>query len=253
VFGISDYLRRRKRAKLLAQPVPNELPRALERDVPYYPHLPPPLQGELQQKVRVFLNEKNFEGCGGFVMTDTVRVQVAAYACLLLLQRDTDFYPGLHAVLLYPEAFVPPMEFEDEHGLVSEMEEPEEGESWSVGTLLLSWEDMARDLETFNGRNVILHEFAHQLYDNGELTHGAAATRARWVEVFDRHYAAHERAVRRGAPTFIDEYGAEDPAEFFSVVTEQFFECPHEFREAHPELYGALRACYAQDPLSYFS
>lgn len=55
-------------------------------------------------------------------------------------------------------------------------------------------------------------------------------------------YAAADR------PTFLDKYGATNPAEFFAVVTEYFFEQPQQLRERHPELYEELKLYYRQDP-----
>ena len=50
--------------------------------------------------------------------------------------------------------------------------------------------------------------------------------------------------------TLIDPYGASNPAEFFAVVTESFFEQPRQLRAKHPELYDQLRGFYQQDPAS---
>jgi len=49
-------------------------------------------------------------------------------------------------------------------------------------------------------------------------------------------------------PTLLDKYGATNPAEFFAVATEYFFEQPHRLKEKHPELYEELRLFYRQDP-----
>jgi Mlc titration factor MtfA (ptsG expression regulator) len=48
--------------------------------------------------------------------------------------------------------------------------------------------------------------------------------------------------------TLINAYGATNPAEFFAVVTETFFEKPRELRSKHPELYSKLQEFYLQDP-----
>ena len=51
-----------------------------------------------------------------------------------------------------------------------------------------------------------------------------------------------------GEPTLLDPYGAEDPAEFFAVATETFFERASELERRHPQLYNELRRFYRQDP-----
>ena len=70
------------------------------------PAFPRPTVVELQGLVQVLLAEKIFEGCGGLVLTDEIKVTIAAQACLLLLHRDTDIYPKLTTILVYPSAYV---------------------------------------------------------------------------------------------------------------------------------------------------
>ena len=61
---------------------------------------------ELLGHIQVFLAEKRFEGCGGFEITNEVRVTIAAQACLLLLHRGTDYFPGLLTILVYPLTYM---------------------------------------------------------------------------------------------------------------------------------------------------
>jgi MtfA peptidase len=245
------FLRRRRREKLRRQPLPAHWHEVLTREMRLYPLLPDALQQQLLRITQILLAEKSFEGCGGFELTEAVRLTVAAHASLLLLNREINYYPLLHAILLYPDAFVARHVEEDEEGLVWEMEEEQEGESWSTGTVILSWRDVERDKRVLNGRNVLIHEFAHQLYDAGEFFLDDAGARDAWVRVFEQHFHKHVDAVERGRRTFLDEYGAEDEAEFFSVVSEAFFEQPRKLAERHPQLYDTLCACYAQDPRTY--
>ena len=59
------------------------------------------------------------------------------------------------------------------------------------------------------------------------------------------------RAAERGQETLIDQYGATDPAEFFAVVSETFFERPGAMASLHPALYAELRALYGVDPAAW--
>lgn len=242
-----------RRRKISARPLPAGCLAALETHVPYYHKLPPIDQARLRQHVQIFLAEKNFEGCGGLTLTDRERVVIAAYACLLILHRDNDFFPGLYSILVYPEAFAPKRYDPDTMEFEGDSDDLHEGESWGLGTVVLSWDDVALDAEQFDGRNVVLHEFAHQLYDNEETILAGAAASETWMQVFERHFESHVSRVQRGVRTFLDEYGAEDDAEFFSVCTEAFFERPAKFRTRHPELYGAFCQYYGQDPATYFT
>ena len=49
--------------------------------------------------------------------------------------------------------------------------------------------------------------------------------------------------------TVLDKYGATDPAEFFAVATECFFETPAPLKRKHPELYEELKSFYLAEQL----
>ncbi len=255
MFGL---LRKHRRKKLLRQPFPAEWRTLIKRKVRYFHLLTDAEQDRLCDHVRVFLDEKYFEGCGGIEMTDEIRLTIAAQACLLLLNHPGGYYRSLRSVLVYPSEYQAPDKEHNPDGSVTEGVMRRLGESWDHGIIVLSWDDVIRDAHDISdGSNVVLHEFAHQLDSedgttNGSPIHHDSRAAKRWAEVLSREYKKLQRAVRRGLPTFIDPYGAEAPAEFFAVVTESFFEEPHELREAHPELYEEFSRFYDQDPAQRF-
>ena len=57
--------------------------------------------------------------------------------------------------------------------------------------------------------------------------------------------------VAAGEKTAIDEYGATNPAEFFAVATESFFERPRDLQQRHPALYEELKRFYQQNPVGW--
>jgi Mlc titration factor MtfA (ptsG expression regulator) len=69
--------------------------------------------------------------------------------------------------------------------------------------------------------------------------------------VFGHELEALRRAADAGDPTVLDSYGAEDPAEFFAVATETFFERATDLARHHPRLYDELRRFYRQDPTTW--
>ncbi len=250
------WSKKKRRDRLRQQPFPDAWKAILERNVPYYRHLPPEDRDELHGHIHVLLAEKNFEGCGGLRMTDEIRLTIAAQAAVLLLHRDTDYYPGLFSILVYPSAFWAENVVEEgPGGLILEAEdEVRAGESWQHGAVVLAWDDVkegARDTE--DGFNVVYHEFAHQLDQENAHVDGAPdlperRLHAEWARVMDREYTRLLDDIEADRYTLIDEYGATDPAEFFAVVTECFFEIPVRLRRHHPELYDLLKAFYRQDP-----
>lgn len=248
----------RRRARLRALPLPDEWQRTIERNVPIVRRLPPADRAELFGHVQVFLAEKHFEGCGGLELTDEIRVTIAAQACLLLLHRDTDYYPLLTSILVYPSTYVVEGAHHLGGGVWEDGDEPHLGHTQSnLSALVLAWDASLGGARVVDdGENLVFHEFAHQLdFENGDAngtplleSNGQYAS---WARVLGAEFDALRRASETGAPSVLDEYGAENPAEFFAVATEAFFERPTELRAKHAALYEQLRAFYRQDPAEW--
>ena len=248
------FLRRRRRARILRQSFPPAWLAIIERNVPMYARLPPADSAELLRRVLVFCAEKNFEGAGGLEMTDEIRVTIAAQACVLLLGLDEDeYYPRLRSIVVYPSAYRVPRE-QLEGGVIHAGEAVHLGESWQHGAVVLAWNSARRGAaDPRDGKNVILHEFAHQLDQEDGTADGTPelerwASYAPWARVLSEHYLALRRSAIRGGKTVLDTYGATNEAEFFAVATEAFFERPTMLRARHPELYDELAGYFGQDP-----
>lgn len=253
MFGILKRLRRRR---LRRQPFPPAWRAIVDRNLPFYARLNAEDREELELLIMIFIAEKSFEGCGGQVVDDEVRVTIAGQACLLLLRRDTDVYPRLDVILVYPSAVAVEREQSDGY-IVSTGRRVHLGESWTRGMVILSWDHVlsgARDPD--DGDNVTLHELAHQLDGEDGTMDGTPrlAARARynsWGAVLSDEYATLRSKLERGRRSDIDAYGATNEAEFFAVITEMFFEKPVSMRDRHPELYAELQAFFRQDPASW--
>lgn len=186
-------------------------------------------------------------------MTDEIRLTIAAEACLLLLHGDGTVYPDLDSIVVYPHPFVVEANHRDGPVVVTGRE-VRLGESWTRGLVILAWDEVERDVRAHHsGRNVVVHEFAHQLDAadgavDGAPRLGSASRYAAWAHVFGEAYQALGERLRRGLPSDIDAYGATSPAEFFAVVSEAFFERGDVLRNRHPALYAELAAFYRIDP-----
>jgi Mlc titration factor MtfA (ptsG expression regulator) len=251
MLGWKERRRRRVRERLF----PAAWQSVLEVSVPLYRRLPLKDRDELHGHIQVLLAEKHFEGTAGLEVTDRMRLIVAAQAAILLLHRSTDCFPKLVSVLLYPGEYSVQEEVEADDGLIDEIDEARVGESWQTGTLILSWEEVERDLAS-DLQNVVLHEFSHQLDAESGETNGAPILpdrelRQRWAEAMSDAFERLTDAVDRNEETLLDPYGAEDPAEFFAVATEAFFLRPIELEKEEPELYAVLRECFHQDPAGW--
>lgn len=253
-----------RRKRLQAAVFPEKWLQILEARCPFYRRLPEEDRRELRGHVQVFLAEKGYEGCGGFIIEEEHRVCIAAQACVLLLHRQTDYYPDLRTILVYPSAYMVPTTRHIGGGIMQERNESRLGESWREGAIVLAWDAVARGMaEPGSGHNVVLHEFAHQLdYEDGFvdgaplLGHGEPLSerkrrRAEWLRVMREEYDRLRARAQRGEPDILDEYGATDPAEFFAVATETFFCKSRELREKHRALYEQMSWHYRQDPAEW--
>ena len=246
-MGLLDWLRREK-----ARAIPDQLWAGTIAGLPFLSMLSADEQGRLKALAEQFLAEKEFSTAGGLQLSDEICVAIAAQGCLPILNLGLAAYRDWVGIVVYPDEFVVPRDFSDEDGIVHEYEDVLSGEAWQGGPLLVSWHDVQMAGE---GYNVVIHEFAHKLdMLNGEAD-GMPALHSgidaeEWDTVFSAAYDDFCRRVDNDEETSIDPYASDDPAEFFAVLTEGFFELPDVVCAEYPALYALLTRYYRQDPLA---
>jgi MtfA peptidase len=252
------FLKGRRRNRLRAESFPAAWHSLIVESVAFFSRLSAKDQAELLGHVHVFLAEKRFEGCAGLVMTDEIRVVVAAQACLLLLHRKTDYFPRLITILVYPSTYTVAEERRLAPNITWEGQEQRLGETGrQLGSLVLAWDAVkAGAADASDGRNVVFHEFAHQLDFEDYTTDGVPLLGSReqqrtWSTIMRVEFAALRAADETGIPTLLDSYGATNPAEFFAVTVEAFFERPKAMKFRHPRMYQELKRYFRQDPSEY--
>jgi Mlc titration factor MtfA (ptsG expression regulator) len=217
-----------------------------------------------------FIGAKQFSGTHELEVTELMQVEIAAQACILVLELGAEWYEGWSEVIVYPSQFAPEREIMDEAGVVHLSNDPMAGEAWLGGPVILSYEDvaLAADEEArIAGYNVVIHEFAHKLdmrngEPNGFPPLHSGMSRAAWKEAFAGAYRdfcakvdaadamprSRTQAALDALP--LDPYAAESAGEFFAVASEGFFETPEVLAPAYPALYEQMRLFYRQDPLA---
>jgi hypothetical protein len=208
----------------------------------------------LREAASLFIHDKAFSAAGGADVDAATQRIIALQACLLTLNLTEDSYRGWNEIILYPDEFLRDFEKMDEAGVVHHWRDILAGESWHGGPLVLSIADVAASGQA-DGFNVVLHEFAHKLdMLNGDangfppLHHGMDA--AAWARDFSAAYEELCARVDAGKETAIDPYATTDPAEFFAVLTEAFFETPALLHAEYPAIYKQLQQFYRQHPLA---
>ncbi len=254
-FNPLRWWRRRRLARRLCD---NRLPLPLwlqiRRELLDHYHLGFAERLRLRGLAGLFLQRKRIVGAGGMALDDYRRGIIAVQACLPILELDLDDYDGWSEVIVYPDAFIVQHDEPDANGLIHEHQRVLSGEAWSRGPLILSWRDARPGARRHRqGSNVVIHECAHKL----DMQNGAAngmpplhrdMDRREWTQVFSASYRRLLRQIERHRRTPIDPYAAESPAEFFAVVSEEFFEVPARLHQAEPRVYRQLRLYYRQDP-----
>jgi MtfA peptidase len=248
------WSKNRQRQKILSERFPDAWTGYLTRNVRHYSFVQPREKIKIQAVVSVLVAEKNWEGGSGFIVTDEMKVTVAAQAAVLTLGLDEPYYfDRVRSIILYPAAFVHPKKFPGHDPL---MGVPIHGEAWHPSPIILSWQDVFQSGQNATkGNNLVFHEFAHHLDGlNGDMDGTPPLDREQlpdWYRVTEAEYLRLVGNARRQEVSLLDYYGASNRTEFFAVAVECFFEQPHAMRQQHPELYGVLQNFFRQDPAQW--
>jgi Mlc titration factor MtfA (ptsG expression regulator) len=252
------FFKQQRRKRLRNQPFPPEWVPIIHRHVRFFDRLSPADRNEILGHVGVFLSEKRFEGCGGLEVTEEIRLTIATQACLLLLHRRTDYFPRLVTILVYPSAYLAEEHRPIDENIWEQSKVSRLGETGrQLGSMVLAWDaTKSGATDPSDGRNVVFHEFAHQLDYENYAADGVPGLTTReqqisWGTVMRVEFASLRAADETGIPTLLDNYGATSPAEFFAVTTEAFFERPYALRQRHPKLYAEFARYFQQDPTQY--
>lgn len=253
---IKERIKKNHRLEVMEQEFPPEYIDFLQENLSLYKILPEELKLQLHKKILVFLDEKPFEGCGGIEITDEIRVTIAGQASMLLLNKKDEFFSILTSVIVYPSAYIA-KEVDYNTGSIVDSDHVRLGESWNSGVLVLAWDDVKRGaIDIKDGQNVVLHEFAHQLDQEDGSGNGApileqSSVYVSWARVLGKEFEVLQKKKKKHKKSVMDKYGATNPAEFFAVATETFFEKSWQMKQKHPELYEELKNYYKVDPLEW--
>lgn len=182
-----------------------------------------------------------------------MRVRIALHACLPILNLGLEYYADWVSIVIYPGDFRVHDEFMDEHGIVHQEIVDLCGQSLTQGPIVLSWETIRKEDETPADHDLVIHECAHKL----DILNGDAngfpplhvnMKASEWAHDFHAAYNRLCAKLESGIDTHVDPYAADDPSEFFAVMSETFFTAPHLLYNAFPSVYKQLQRFYRQDP-----
>lgn len=195
--------------------------------------------------------DKRWEAAHGFELDDEIVVTIAGQAALIAIGLPDDCYSGVGTIIVHPTTVVLAGEHSQVTGIVSDEPMSILGEAHYDGPVLIVWDAVLHEARhPGRGHNVVFHEFAHKLDMLDGTVDGTPplATREqfdRWVQVCTRVF---EQVARGEAGHSLEPYASVNPAEFFAVATEVFFDNPVGLRDEHPDLYEVLVDYFRQDP-----
>lgn len=210
----------------------------LKEKNPYFRNLSPEGQQEFITRVARFIDDKYFIGRENLVITDEIRILIAASAVQLTFGLDDYLISHLHTINVFPRVFYSRMFETNFKGLTTQ-----------GGVLSLSWDDFREGYAIENDKlNLGLHELAHAL--NIDLDEGGSDDHffATGFERFRREAIVEFKLLKNGELPFLRAYGSRNMHEFFAVCIEHFFETPAEFKKKIPHLYSLLCSMLNQDP-----
>ena len=228
----------------------------IRRNIWQYESLTDAQQDCVRNCTQVMVAEKNWEGVNGFEINDEAKVTISAGASLLVLGLPEPFYfDRVESIIVYPGVI---KNRQMHRGMVvDESESYFSGQAWQNGPLLFSWPSVVDGTSrSGDGANVVIHEFAHHIDGlDGEMGGSpiieSEEMTQRWKTVFSAEYERLCDSLESGCQPYIDRYAATNPAEFFAVTTEIFFDSPRRLKRAIPAVFDLLKAYFAVDPEAF--
>ncbi len=244
-------MRRFRRKRILSRPFPTEWEVILQHNARFSVALSEEMSLKLRRSIQILVAEKNWEGCGGLRINDEHRVSIAAQMARMVLHFPNEYFSDIQSVLIYPAAYIAASQDRLAGGVVIESNSGRLGEAWYRGPVVLSWADVLQSVRDPHAeRNVVIHEFAHQLdMRNGSIADGfpvieSAETATRWSQILPESFAELGQLCQRGFPSVIDCYGASSLAEFFAVSSESYFEQSEKLQHQWPLVFELLDDFY---------
>lgn len=265
IFG--PWSRAGRRKKLLAQPMEADARETIARNVAIFARLSQTEQARLLDAARIIAHERRFAGCQGLVITDEIKLTIAAQAALLILGEEGYYFDRVTSFLVYPyKMILPPAHGRHSHEGADHDDEHQRvilGQAFQGGEIILSWPDALHGGRIADdGENVVLHELAHHLdgldgHMGGSPPGLSAAEQERFHDVVEASLAQLSRELDDSnddtQPWLLSPAAEESPAELFAYATEVFFERPLDLARRFPDLFAALRGFYKVEPARWFA
>jgi len=226
-------------------PLPEHWIKALGKNSSLYRRLPKKLKPKLHKLINIFLCEVDFvpfeKEHPPIEITEEMRVNIAADACLLILDVKSDvfecfeYYRKMKRVIISRGILV-----EGAIGL------------GGCEEVSLMWHHTSTGMKTsIDNHSLIIHEFAHALdnvpdYEFGGIPFNKYSPQYKpWKSWIEKLYDNDEIIEILGRNILIrEEDGSPNPCEFFAAASEVYFDQPKELHKSESAIYRQLNSFY---------
>ncbi|MGB6269929.1 MAG: zinc-dependent peptidase, partial [Olleya sp.] len=206
----------------------------LKNEFSFFKKLSPKHQSYFEHRVVKFIDSNQFIGKEDLIITDQMRVLVAATATMLTFGFRKYKIKLLDKVILYPKAFYS-----------NTNQELHKGEfNPGYNAIVFSWEDFLYGYSIENDNyNLAIHEFVHAIHLDNLKERGPKAaiflnSFADIAAFLDYNKTYKDRLI---TSEYFRDYAYTNQFEFVSVIIETFIETPNQFKSQFPEIYTKVK------------
>lgn len=206
----------------------------LKKEHRFYRNLPIKDQRQFEHRVSRFIQTNTFIGKQDLLVTDEMKVGIAATATMLSFGFKKYQLDLVETVVIYPNAYFSQVNKTFHKGEVNPR----------LKAIVFSWGDFkhGHNIEDDN-LNLGIHEFGHAIHLN------ASKNRDQSSIIFNKGfkrlttYLQNHESVRQNliSSKYFRAYAYTNQYEFFAVLLENFIETPVEFKSQFPELYKYMK------------
>jgi len=214
----------------------------LNKHIKLYRHLNAKHKYKFYLRCHIFQNQMEFIPRNGFQLQKEHRFLISAAYVKLTFGRSYKPLSEFSTILIYPEAYYSRITRKKHKGEVNR-----------AGIIVLSWQDFQSDwINETDNMNLGLHEFSHVMVIESEMNQAHSDFNSafqRWSKLVKQKNIGDKYLQSE----YFRPYANTNFVELFAVMTECFFETPHEFQERFPGMYGNIKSIYAIDPLRIYN
>lgn len=201
----------------------------LRNEFPFYNKLTAQHKIYFRHRVFRFIERHTFIGKNDFIITDQVKILIAATATMLTFGMRKYLFEVIDKIIIYPEPYLSTITNESHKGEFNPR----------AKAVVFSWRDFIGGHQVNNDNlNLGLHEFSHVLHYHGSKYQDMSAINfSRMYRRITAEVLYKSNRDKLLQSDYFRIYAYTNPHEFLAVIIEHYFETPQTFKKEFPELY----------------